>query len=95
MEKKPVTKKLTANPSISKNFENKNRFYGDEATDFHSRKIPEIATYYICWSVMLINSVLKMNENYYLQVFSKEYKYIWKINKVIRHRIYSQLDRKK
>ena len=78
MEKKSVTKKLSANPSISKNFENKNRFYGVEATDFHNRKIPEIATYYICWSVMLINSVLKMNENYYLQVFLKEYKYIEK-----------------
>ena len=78
MEKKPVKKKFTANPSISKNFENKNRFYGDEATDFHSRKIPEIATYYICWLVMLINSVVKMNENYYLQMFSKEYKYIEK-----------------
>ena len=33
--------------------------YGDEATDFHTREIPEAGSNYICWSVILIDSVLK------------------------------------
>ena len=33
--------------------------YGDEVTDFHSRKIPEAGSEYICWSEVLICSVLK------------------------------------
>ena len=54
------------------------RSYSDRATDFHARKIPEADSNYICCSVILIDSVPKKDENYYLQVLSKKYKYIEK-----------------
>ena len=58
------------NPSTTKIFmKTKIRSYGDETTDFYTRKIPEAGSSYICWSVILIDSVLKKGENYYLQVF--------------------------
>ena len=54
------------------------RSYSDRVTDFHARKIPEADSNYICCSVILIDSVPKKDENYYLQVLSKKYKYIEK-----------------
>ena len=41
------------------------RSYGDGSTDFHARKIPEADSNYICGSVILIDSVLKKDKNYY------------------------------
>ena len=38
---------------------------GDEATDIHTRKIPKAGSNYICWSIMLIDSILKNDENCY------------------------------
>lgn len=35
----------------------------------------DAGSHYICSSVIIIDSVLKKDENYYPQVFSKEYKY--------------------
>ena len=49
-----------------------------EAIGFHTIKIPEAVFDYICWLMILINSVLKKDENYYPQVFLKECKYIEK-----------------
>ena len=56
----------------------KERSYGEETTDFRTRKIPEAGSFYICWSVILTDSVLKKDEIYYPQVFLKEFKYIEK-----------------
>ena len=61
------------------------RSYGDEATDFYSSKIPEAGCNYMCWSVLVIDSALKKDENYYLQVLLKECKYTEKEKKVIRY----------
>ena len=49
--------------------------YNDEATDLHSRKLPEEGSNYIFWLVILISSALKKDENYYPEVFLKEIKY--------------------
>ena len=54
------------------------RFYGDDATGFHARKLPDPGTNYICWSVKITVSVLKKVENNYTQVSLKECKYIEK-----------------
>ena len=54
------------------------RSYCDGATDFRAREIPKAEFNYICCSVILIDSVLKKDKNYYPQVLSKEYKYIQK-----------------
>lgn len=39
--------------------------YYNEATDFHNRKIPEAGPNYICWSLISIDPVYKMDESYY------------------------------
>ena len=44
----------------------------------------QIDSNYICVAVILIDFVLKEDENFYPQVFLKEYKYIEKDEKVIR-----------
>ena len=57
------------------------RSYVDKTTDFCSRKKPETGSNYIHWSVLVINSVLKKDENCYPQVFLKECRYIEKEKK--------------
>ena len=42
-------------------------------------------SHYICLSMVQIDSVLKMCESYYPQVFLKECKYIFKEKEVTRH----------
>ena len=57
--------------------------HGDKVTDFYDKKIPKVDSNYICLAVISLDSTLKEDENYYLQGFLKECKYIEK--KVIRH----------
>ena len=59
------------------------KFYGDEATDSHDKEMPKVESNRNFLSVIILNSCLMKYENYYLQVFLKECKYIKK--KVIRH----------
>ena len=59
------------------------KFYGDEATDSHDKEMPKVDSNCNFLSVIILNSCLMKYENYYLQVFLKECKYIKK--KVIRH----------
>ena len=59
---------------------------GDKVTDFYDKKIPKVARTYVnhtCLAVTSLDCALKKDENYYLQVLLKEYKYIEEI--VIRH----------
>ena len=72
-----IKKELDCEPTYIKNFlKSKIRSYEDEATDLHSRKRSEIDSNYICWSVVLIDSVLKKDKSYYQRVFLKECKYM-------------------
>ena len=57
--------------------------YGDEFTGFYDKEIPKLDSNHTCLEVISLDSVLNKDENYYLQVFSKEFKYIEK--KVIRY----------
>ena len=78
-----LKKNLIANPSTI-NFFLKTKIKpesDDETRSFHAKKIPELGSNYICWSVILIDSVLKKDENYYLQAFLKECKCIEKERK--------------
>ena len=45
--------------------------YGDEATYFHDKEISKSGSDYACLAVITIDSALKKEENYYLQVFLK------------------------
>ena len=57
--------------------------HGDEVTDFYDKKIPKVNSNYTCLAVISLDSTLKKDDNYYLQVLIKECKYIEK--KVIRY----------
>ena len=57
--------------------------HGDEVTDFYYKEIPKMDSNHTCLAVFSLDSALKKDENYYLELFLKECKYIEK--KVIRH----------
>ena len=46
--------------------------------------MPKVSSNYTCLAVILIDFVLKIKQNYYLQVLSKECTYIEKERKLIR-----------
>ena len=50
--------------------------YGDEATDFCNKEMPKAGFNYTILGVILLDFVSKKNENFYMQVFLKECKYI-------------------
>ena len=54
-----LNKNLTANRIIFKKLKPKIRSYSDEATDFHTREIPDPGYNCICWSVYLTDSFFK------------------------------------
>ena len=56
--------------------------HGDEITDLYDEKIPKVDSNHTCLAVISLDSSLKKVDNYYLQVFLKECKYIE--NKVIK-----------
>ena len=47
-------------------------------TNFHNKKIPKEKTPCKCSSIMMIDSVIKANKKYYLQMLLEECKYIQK-----------------
>ena len=52
--------------------------YIKKVKDFHDKEMPEVVSNYICLAVIVIDFVLKKDENFYPQVFVKEYRYIEK-----------------
>ena len=82
---KSLIVELDCKPNCNKNLlKTKIRSYGDEATDFHSGKIPEAG--YIYWSVILIDCVLKEmynTMNSYYKYTSIPKSYFYKINILI------------
>ena len=48
--------------------------YGDEVKDFHDKEIPVVDSNYTCLAVLSLDSALKTDGNYYLQLFLKEFK---------------------
>ena len=65
-----IKKEFDSEPFYNKNFlKTKLKSYGDNATDFYDKKIPNVNSNYICLAVISLDSALKKDENYYLQVF--------------------------
>ena len=54
-------------------------------TNFHNDKVPKEDSSCVCLSVTLIDSVFKIYENYYPQIFLEEFKYVVKKKEVTRH----------
>ena len=57
--------------------------HGDEVIDFYGKKIPKVDSNHTYLPVISLDSALKKDDNYYLQMFLKECKYIKK--KIFRH----------
>ena len=57
--------------------------HGDEVTDFYDKKISKVDSNHTGLAVISLDSAIRKDETYYLQVFLRECKYIEK--KVIRH----------
>ena len=45
--------------------------YSDQTTDLHDEEMPKVGSNYICKVVILIDFVLKKDENYHPQVLLK------------------------
>ena len=79
-----IEKKNNSEPVYNKEYlKTKIKSHHDEVTDFYDKKIPKMDSNHTCLAVISLNSALKKDDNYYLQVFLKECKYIEK--KVVRH----------
>ena len=59
-------------------FKTKIKSHGDEVTDFYDKAFPKVDSNHTCLTVISPNSALKKDDNYYPQVFLKEFKYIKK-----------------
>ena len=57
--------------------------HGNEVTDFYDKKNSKVDSNHTCLAVISLDFALKKDDNYYLEVFLKECKYIEK--KVIRN----------
>ena len=52
-------------------------------TNFHGNKMPEENEYYTCLSVILLDSLVKIDNDYYPQIFVEECKYAVKKKKIM------------
>ena len=57
--------------------------HDNEVTDFYDKKISKLDSNHTCLAVITLDSAFKKDDNYYLEVFLKECKYIEK--KIVRH----------
>ena len=65
-------KELYSEPAYNRHFwKPKNISYDDEATDFHDKEVPNVDTNHTCFTVISPESILKIDKNYYPQVFLK------------------------
>ena len=74
-----MKKEFDSEPVYNKEYlKAKIKSHGDEVTDFYDKEIPKVDSSHTCLTVISLNSGLQKDDNYYLQVFLKEYKYIEK-----------------
>ena len=59
------------------------KLYGDKVnTNFQGKKLPKENTSYKCFSLIMLDSVIRSNKKYYPQTLLEEYKYIIRKNKM-------------
>ena len=74
-----IKEESDSEPVYNKSFlKTKIKSHGDEVTNFYDKKICKVDSNHTCLTVIRLDSALKKNENYYLQVFLRECKYIEK-----------------
>ena len=63
-------KELDSEPVYNKNFlKTKIKSHDDEVTDFYNKKIPKVDSNHTCLALFSLDSALKKDDNYNLQVF--------------------------
>ena len=77
--KKNLIENLYTRKNIIKSYNGKTNRY------FYNNKIPVESSQYICLSVILINSVFRIGNNYYPQVFLEECKHVVKEKKMPKY----------
>ena len=81
-----IKKVFDSEPIYDKKFlKTKIKCYGDEATDFLNEEMAKVDSDYTSLAVIEIDFILKKDENYYLQVFLIECKYIEKEKMALRY----------
>ena len=74
-----IKKRIDSEPVYNKNLlKTKIKSHGDEVTDFYDKKVSKLDSNHTCLAVINLDSALKKDDNYYLQVFLKECKCIEK-----------------
>ena len=67
-----IKKEFDSKPVYNKNFlKTKIKSYGDKVTDFYNKEIPNVDPNHTCLAVISLDSALKKDENYHLEVFLK------------------------
>ena len=68
-----IKKEFDSEPVCNKEFlKTKIKSHGDEVTDFYDKKIPKVDSSHTCLAIISLDSALKKDSSYYLQVFLKE-----------------------
>ena len=71
-----IKKEFDIEPVYNKNYlKTKIKYHGNEVRYFYDKKIPKLDPNHTCLAVISLDSGLKKDDNYYLQVFLKECKY--------------------
>ena len=70
-----IKKEFDSEPVYKHLLKTKTKSYADKVTDFYNEEIPNVGSNHTCLAVISLDSALKKDENYYLQVFLKECKY--------------------
>ena len=68
-----IKKEFDNEPVCNKKFlKTKIKSYGDETTDFHDKDISKVDSNHICLAVIILNSALDKDGNYFPQLFFKK-----------------------
>ena len=68
---------------VDKYIKKKIKMYGDRVnTNFQGKKVPKENASYKCISLIMLDSVIRVNKNYYPQTLLEEYKYVIRKNKM-------------
>ena len=79
-----IKKELDSEPVYNKNYlKTKIKSHGNEMIDFYNKKFTKSNSNHTCLAVISLDSALKKDDSYYLQVFLKVCKYIGR--NVARH----------
>ena len=68
---------------VDKYIKKKIKMYGDRVnTNFQGKKVPKENASYKCISLIMLDSVIRVNKKYYPQTLLEEYKYVIRKNKM-------------